>query len=103
MKINTISRAEFDGFKPSRHPEADSIFEETEWFADREGVVIGVLARDRADDDWAYAVLGRDEWGTFRAFENDVSIARRDDARLQLISTMERALSTGARIFPQGD
>ena len=103
MKINTISRAEFDSFRPSRHPEVDSIFEETEWFADREGVVIGVLARDRADDDWAYAVLGRDEQGTFRAFENDVSIVQRDDARLQLIRTMERVLSTGARIFPQGD
>jgi hypothetical protein len=103
VKINTVSRAEFDSFKPSRHPEADSLFEETEWFADREGVVIGVLARDRAADDWAYAVLGRDERGTFRAFENDVSIVRRDDARLRLISTMERALSTGAKIFPQGD
>ena len=103
MNINTISRKEFDGFKPLRHPEAELRFEETEWFADEEGIVIGVLARDRADDDWAYAVLGRDEQGTFRAFENDASIVRRDDARHQLISTMERAVFAGAKIFPQGD
>ncbi len=103
MSINTIPRAEFDRFKPLRHPEAESVFEETEWFADEQGVVLGVLARDRADGDWAYAVLGRDERGVFRAFENEVSIMRRDDARHQLIGTMERAVSTGAKMFPQGD
>jgi hypothetical protein len=103
VSINTIPRAEFDRFKPLRHPEAESVFEETEWFADEQGVVLGVLARDRADGDWAYAVLGRDERGVFRAFENEVSIMRRDDARHQLIGTMERAVSTGAKMFPQGD
>ena len=103
MNIKAISRRDFDRFEPLRHPEAEVRFEETEWFADEEGVVIGVLARDRSDDDWAYAVLGRDERGTFRAFENEVSIMQRDDARDLLIRTMERVVFTGAKIFPQGD
>ena len=103
MNINTISRAEFDRFKPLRHFQAEVVFEETEWFADKDGIVIGVLARDRADGDWAYAVLGRDERGVFRAFENDVSLIRREDARHQLIRAMDRAVATGAKMFPQGD
>jgi hypothetical protein len=99
MRIHTISRAEFDRFEPCRHPDADSIFEETDWFADGEGVVIGVVTRDRRDDDWAYAVLGRDAQGTFRAFDNDAGLARREDARQQLVNSMERALATGLTIF----
>ena len=103
MSIKIISREEFDRFDPSRADEVEHVFEEVEWFADAHGVVIGVLARDRQDGDWAYVILGRDERGAFRAFENEVSFDERHEAREQLIGIMEHVVSSGTKVFPQGD
>jgi len=41
--------------------------EEVEWVADLLERVLGAVVRDRIDNDWSYAVLGRDEHGIFRA------------------------------------
>jgi len=103
MPIRLISRQDFDRFEPFRAAEAEQLFEEVEWFADEDGVLIGLLARDRADDDWAYVVLGRDQQGRFRAFENEVSFLEREEARHQLISLMEHVLTAGLTVFPQKD
>lgn len=103
MRIRLISREEFDRFEPARAEEAEHVFEEVEWFADLHGHIIGVLARDRHDNDWAYVILGRDERGAFRAFENDVSFAARDEARHQLVGIMEHIAASGTRVFPQKD
>lgn len=102
-RIRLIVREEFDRFEPFRAPEAERIFEEVEWFADVDGLVIGVLARDREDNDWAYVILGRDERGAFRAFENEVGFGARDEARQQLIGIMEHIAAAGTKVFPQGD
>jgi hypothetical protein len=95
MEIRAISRAQFDEFKPYRHAEAEGLFEETDWFVDEAGVVIGLVAREQADDDWSFVILGRDQHGTFRAFENDAGIAGRDAARERLIAAMEQTLASG--------
>ena len=103
MAINSISRWEFDAFGPSRGPLVGVAWEEVEWFADEAGNVIGVLTHDLADDDWGYAVLGRDRNGVFRAVGNDVSIKRQDKARTRLIAEMETLAGTCQTMFPQGD
>ena len=103
LAINPISRQQFDAFEPARVPIGGVIWEEIEWFADEAGNVIGVLTHDSKDDDWGYAVLGRDNNGVFRAIENDVSIERQDDARTRLVAEMERVAGTGRTVFPQGD
>ena len=81
----------------------ESLIEEIEWFADDEKSVIGVVARDRSDNDFSIAVLGRDERQKFRAIDTDVSIQNVNDARAQLIEKMERALATREKIVPQRD
>jgi hypothetical protein len=96
-----VSRIEFDGYGPARAPESEEIFDETEWFADDSGIVIGLIALDKSDNDWFIGVLGRDARGTFRAIDVESCIASIDDARVQLIEKMETALATGERIFPQ--
>jgi hypothetical protein len=102
MAIRAVSRKEFDGFQPTRLPIADLRCEEVEWFADDDGIVIGVITRDSSDRDWSIAVLGRDtRRGTFRAFDADVSFRRLDIARLLLVAKMEMALATGRKVFPQ--
>ena len=103
LAINPISRRQFDAFEPARVPIAGLVWEEIEWFADEAGNIIGVLTHDLKDDDWGYAVLGRDSNGVFRAIENDVSIERQDDARTRLVAEMERVAGTGRTVFPQGD
>jgi len=102
MAIRSMSRKEFDSFQPTRLPIADVVIEEVEWFADDDGIVIGVITRDWSDRDWSIAVLGRDSRrGTFRAFDADASIGKLDTARLLLVAKMEMALATGRKIFPQ--
>ncbi len=103
LAINPISRPQFDAFEPARMPIGGVIWDEIEWFADEAGNVIGVLTYDSKDDDWGYAVLGRDSNGVFRAIENDVSIERKDVARTRLVAEMERVAGTGRTVFPQGD
>jgi hypothetical protein len=103
MGIRSISRAEFDGYGPARSPDTTEIVEETEWFADDDGILIGVVALDRSDKDWFIVVLGRDVHGDFRAIDVESCIGEIDDARSQLLAMMEKALATGERTFPQGD
>ena len=103
LAINPISLRQFDTFEPTRVLIAGLVWEELEWFADEAGNVIGVLTHDLKDDDWGYAVLGRDGNGVFRAIENDVSIERQDYARTRLVAEMERVAGTGRAVFPQGD
>ena len=103
MGIRPVSRIEFDEDDPARLPESEEIFEETEWFADDGGTVIGLIALDKVDKDWFIGVLGRDERGTFRAIDVESSLENIDVARIQLIAMMEKALATGLTVFPQGD
>jgi hypothetical protein len=101
MGIRSVSRREFDAYDPVRSENIDEIVEEAEWFADDEGIVIGVIALDKADRDWFIAVLGRDVHGDFRAIDVESCIGQIDEARSQLLVMMEKALATGARTFPQ--
>ena len=103
MSIRPVSRIEFDSYQPARLPESEEVFEETEWFADDGGVVIGLIALDKVDKDWFIGVLGRDERGTFRAIDVESSIESIDTARVQLIAMMEKVLATGLTVFPQGN
>ena len=101
--IRSVTRAEFDAYGPARGPLVGVVWEEVEWFADGNGTVLGVLTHDFGDDDWGYAVLGRDTNGTFRAIMCATSILDRDDARNQLVSEVKKALAGGETVFPQGD
>jgi sugar phosphate isomerase/epimerase len=91
MPIQSIPKREFNSLSPARIPMVASMIEEVEWFADDAKIVIGVLARDRSDDDFSIVVLGRDERRQFRAIDTDVSIGTVYDARAQLIQKMEKA------------
>src|SRR3954462_4212434 len=94
MAIRSVRPQTFDAFRPARGPFVGVLFEEVEWFVDSDEIVLGVLTRDFEDNDWGYAVLGRDTNQFFRAIAADVGIQDRDAARTMLISTMEKFLST---------
>jgi hypothetical protein len=101
VAIRALSRREFDRFRPARIPVGDLTIEEVEWFADDDGIVIGVIARIASDRDWSIAVLGRDpSCGTFRAFDADANVVKLDTARLLLFAKMEMALESRQVLFP---
>ena len=101
MGVRSVSRGEFDAYDPVRSENVEEVLEETEWFADDDGIVIGVIAKDKADQDWFIAVLGRDVRGDFRAIDVESCIRNIDEARSQLLAMMEKKLATGERTFPQ--
>lgn len=102
IAVHAIKRDEFravTGFvtEPS-HP----IIEEQGWFGDESESFLGVVTRDKVDDDWGYVVLARDKEFTFRAIETEVSLKTRDEARMKLQLHIARLLSSAQRIFDQG-
>ena len=102
LPIESLLKCEFDALEPARHPATAAIAMEKEWFADRERIILGALLLDRTDEDWAYVVLGRDELGTFRWIDGESSIRNRDQGRQRLLTTMQRILGSGQKVFPQG-
>ena len=103
MAIESLTKVQFDAFRPARNLNLLPIGEEAEWFADEARNILGVLVRDRVDDDWGYVILGRDEESRFRAVTLDVSIETRDKAREQLLGAMAEIEQLGATVFPQGE
>ena len=99
MPVRYVSKKQFDAFGAPRVDEA--ISEEVEWFADDQGVVIGVITREKAHPNYSIAILGRDQHGTFHAFETDTGLKTVDTARRQLFAKMQLALTTGAKVFPR--
>lgn len=101
--IESLTKIQFDGFRPARNLNLPAVAEEEEWFADEARNVLGVLVRDRIDNDWGYLILGRDEESRFRAVHLDVSIKTRDKACEQLLAAMAEIERSGERVFPQGE
>jgi hypothetical protein len=86
-----------------RHPFAFVVAEEVEWFSDADERVLGVLLRDRTDNDWNFILLGRDERGLFRHIGGKSSYVSRTVARGELIASLAAQSATGRHEFPQGD
>lgn len=103
MAIRSIRPQTYEAFDPPRSAIGDLLFEEVEWFVDSNNIILGVVVLDREDNDWSYAVLGRDLRGSFRAIGTQVSIETRNGARERLLARMEAFIGTGQTVFPQGD
>lgn len=80
--MNPISKRRFDALAGYIRAPASILFgEELEWFSQGDDRVLGLLIRDRTDNDFGGIVLGRDGRGRFRAvdlpeFSNSINIAR---------------------------
>ena len=99
LAVGAITKEEFHAAWGFEEPNA--IGEEHGWFSDEAGAFLGVVIRDKFDDDWGYAVLARDQYFRFRAIECKVSLATRYQARIELQLKMAELLSSPQRIFPQ--
>jgi hypothetical protein len=69
-QMKAISQERFNAFcMLTRHPMAEVLAEELEWYADDGERVIATLFRDTTDNDYCYLLLARDEIGKFRCID----------------------------------
>jgi hypothetical protein len=80
---------------------ANPISEEAGWFTDETESFLGVVIRDKVDDDWGFVILARDQRFRFGAIEVESSVRTRDEARRSLQLRIAALLRLPQRIFPQ--
>ena len=96
-----ISLSEFNDRTGHAYPIADTSDVALEHWADRAGVLLGVVVLDGVDHDYGYVVLGRDQHGRFRAIDVVCSHPSIGEARAALQLMVREILETGATVFPQ--
>lgn len=103
-EIKPLSRRRFDALAGyARHPRMVFILEELEWFATQGDRLVGLIGRDRYDNDFSWVLLGRDERLRFRAVAVNASLPTVDAARQQLMNRMWEEHDKPDREFHQGD
>ena len=102
--IKPISRQRFDalaGF--SRKPSTHMFAEELTWLEHANHRVLGVLIRDRTDDDFGGIVMGRDEGHRFRCVDVTGFAPEQDQALPVLLERMSEWSRKSDFDFAQGD
>lgn len=99
-QIVEISREEFDKFEPFRAG-AEAYVLEKEWFRDDASNFIGLITQDRADEDWGFVLMGRDQKGKFRAIDFFSGNEKKEEAKRHLFRSMSKYIKSGMRVFPQ--
>jgi hypothetical protein len=100
VAIENISRGDLDRFLPQRSAIGRFIGSEVEWFADRVGSILGIVAEGATDGNWGYVVLRRDEQGKYRYWDLQTRIDSRDAAHSQMVRIMATTQPTGQSCSP---
>ena len=70
IAIKVLDKKRFDALVSlSKSPLADHVYEEVAWFSNESETILGVVARDIQDADFAAGILMRGEAGRFEAFD----------------------------------
>ena len=99
--ITQIDVDHFEEMGAERNPMALHHVEELEFFSVLGGWYLGVLIRDRYDNDYSFAVLGPDPNGAQRWIGGGDSIKSIDEARTQLFARLLVALEGGKQVHVQ--
>ena len=79
-----ISLADFNGRTGRAYPIAVTVDVAIEHWAERSGVLLGVVVLNGIDQDYGYVALGRDEHNRFRAIDVACSYPSIEEARAAL-------------------
>ncbi len=101
LAVGAISMHEFHATCGFRFPRSNPFGDEQGWFSDMTGSFLGVVIQDKADGDWGYVILARDEFFEFRAIETKFNFPKRENARVSLQIRIFELLSHPKRIFSQ--
>ena len=104
MPVHPISLMRFNILAAyTRKPSAFFVGDELEHFATDADRVLGVLIRDKADNDFSGLILGKDESRQYRAVHLLGFTEVLADARAELLSSLERWHGLPDNEFFQGD
>lgn len=102
--MRPLSRVRFDALAGyARQPMADYFSEELSWFEHGSERVLGVVLRDRTDDDFTGMVMARDRRGRFRAVDFTSFAPTRRRAQALLRRDMKRLAMAPDAEYYQGD
>jgi hypothetical protein len=87
-------------FLPHRFNIDRYIGAEVEWFSDQAGTIIGTIAEGTTNVNWGYAVLRRDDNGTYQFWDMETRIQSCDAARIQIVHAMEATQKDGQDCSP---
>jgi hypothetical protein len=103
-EIKSLSFRRFNALAAyTRRPEIVLYIEEIEWYATSDERLIGMLARDRIDNDFSWVILGRDERRRFRAIDLNSSLPTQDVARRQLFEKLKDQYEKPDEAYHKGD
>jgi tRNA(Glu) U13 pseudouridine synthase TruD len=89
-----ISRSRFNLLAiGTRKSPAGYLYEEVDYWADLDELVIGVIARDVSDDDYYWSLLARDRNGRFRSVDVGYSLRSAGYATVALRERIAKAVS----------
>lgn len=89
-----ISRSRFNLLAiGTRKSPASYLYEEISYWSDTEETVIGIITRDRTDDDYYWALLARDRNGRFRSVDLDSSLRSAQYASTALRERIAKAVT----------
>jgi hypothetical protein len=84
-----INKGEFESYPHDLGFERFVVCDDKEWYKFPTNNCIGVLCKDRTDNDWEYAILTETNDGHFIYDDSEVSIKNRDKARQRLLLKMK--------------
>lgn len=98
--VEAIAKEHFQAACGFAVSDSNPILEEHGWFSDETNSFLGVLIRDKNDNDWGYVVLARDEQFRFRPLNIQASLPTREQAGRELQTKISELLTHPQRIFP---
>ena len=89
-RLVPITKGRFESFPLAPAMGRFMVADEKEWYEDGVRHSLGVLYKDRIDDDWGYAILTQSGEGLYGWSDGEVSLPSRDEARKRLSAKMEK-------------
>ena len=90
--VKRLSEFQFKAFPHAPRPEGfENFVEEQEWYSDDSQYTLGILFRDKIDDDWAYVLLQPASDLLYRAVQVESSFSGMGVAREKLIDAVDQA------------
>ena len=88
--VKKLTKFQFQSFPHPVRPDAHKcLIEEHERYVDDSECTLGILFRDRIDDDWGYVILQPDDQSVFVAIRVDSSFEDIESAREHLLAQMD--------------
>ena len=102
VHVAAITKSDFEGVCGFAVHDSNPLLTEEGWFMDETESFLGVVVQDKADQDWGYIILARDEHFQFRAIKAASSKTSRLIARRELQFAVSNLVAGSQRIFRQG-